>query len=123
MSVCVNWDDCEKVLHHTFYNELRVAPEETAVLATVPPCAGLAYKEKMIQILFETFSVPSVCLVDQAVLALYASGRTTGLVVMVGETSTFAVPIYEGCTLEYAAFSNGVGGRSVTDCMMKVCVN
>eukprot|EP01083_Nonionella_stella_P155645 503051_1 len=82
--IVTNWDDMEKVWHHLFYNELRIAPEEHRVLLTVAPLTPAANKEKLTQIMFETFNVPAMYLANDAVLALYASGRTTGIVLSSG---------------------------------------
>ncbi|KAI8854743.1 hypothetical protein BC829DRAFT_379548 [Chytridium lagenaria] len=83
--IVTNWDDMEKIWHHTFYNELRVAPEE-----------------------------------HPAVLSLYASGRTTGIVLDSGDGVSHTVPIYEGYALPHAILRLDLAGRDLTDYLMKI---
>jgi len=69
--------------------------------------------------MFESFNVPALYLACDAVMSLYASGRTTGIVLDIGNSAR-AVPIYEGHYIPHAVQYGEVGGTDLTDHLMKL---
>ena len=77
-----DWDTMELIWNHTFNNELRVDPEEHGVIMTEPSNNPRQNREKMIQIMFEKFKVPSYFSANTAILSLYAKGSYVLFVVL-----------------------------------------
>lgn len=115
-----NWEDMEKVWRHAFYNELRVDPQCHPVLLTEAPLNPKKNRERMAQVMFESFGVPSMYVAIQAVLSLYASGRTTGVVMDSGDGVSHIVPIYEGFALPHALWRLNLAGRDLTEHLMRL---
>nr|XP_019532457.2 actin-like [Aedes albopictus] len=111
----IDWDAMEKVWHYTLHDRLKVAPEDHPVLLTDVPLNPKAYREKMAQIMFETFSCPAVYMANQAVLSLYAAGRTSGIVLDCGHDVSHIVPVYRGHAVPHAIKRLVFAGRSLTD--------
>jgi len=120
--IVTNWEDMEHIYLHTFDNELGVSPKEHPILLTEIPLnptddnfkKAHANREKMTQMMFDTFEVPKMTVVIDAVLALYAARKTTGVVVHSTNAITQVVPIYEGYAIPHAILNFDVNGGHVT---------
>lgn len=110
-----DWQAMERIWHYIYYNDLRVNPNEHPVMLTEPPLNDKKNKEKMAELMFEQFNVPAMYVSMQAILSLYASGRTTGLVIDAGDGVIHIVPVYEGFAISHAIHRSDIGGRDITN--------
>jgi len=81
--IVTNWDDMERIWHHT-YNEAAGGSRGAPGAVTDSAYRLQLNREKMTQIMFETFNTPAMYVAVQSVLSLYAAGRRTGLVLESG---------------------------------------
>ena len=115
------WDKMELIWNHTLYTDLNSEPKEHFVLLTESPLNPVKDREKMTEIMFGTFDIPGLCVCSSAMLSLYASGRTTGLVIESGKEATHVVPIFKYQPVTHAIQSlNATSGRNLTDYMMQL---
>lgn len=71
-------------------------------------------RDQIAEVFFESIRAPALFFTPPSVLSLYASGRTTGIVLDVGEGVTHAVPVYEGFALTHSVSRSDVAGRDIT---------
>ena len=76
----------------------------------------------MTEIMFETFNTPAMYIASSALLSLYATGRTTGLVIESGDGVSHTVPIYADCSLPHATNRLGFAGCDLTDHLLSLLV-
>lgn len=118
--IVMDWRDMETIWHHMFYDQLRVQPESHPVLLTEAPLNPKANRERMAKIMFEKFQVTGLYISIQAVLSLYAAGRTTGIVLDSGDGVTHTVPIYEGFAIPHGVLRMELAGRDLTEYMLRL---
>ena len=116
-----NWADMEKIWSYVYgKTNLAINSEDHPVLLTEAPLNPRSNREQAAEIFFETFGVPALFVSPQATLSLYASGRTTGVVLDSGDGVTHAVPVYEGYTMPHAITRMDVAGRDVTEQLQRL---
>ncbi|KAI5793149.1 actin family [Geopyxis carbonaria] len=108
------WDDMQHVWDYTFLEKLKIDPAGRKILLTEPPMNPLSNREKMCEVMFERYNFGGVYVAIQAVLALYAQGLSSGVVVDSGDGVTHIVPVYESVVLNHLTRRLNVAGRDVT---------
>jgi actin-like protein 6A len=109
-----NWTQFEALVAHTLQSELQVDSSENGLLYAEPNHNGRAARERLVELFFETFQVPALYLARSAVLAAYASGRTTGIVLDMGHSGISAVPILEGSLVKDKFLRTDIGGAAMS---------
>eukprot|EP00475_Leptophrys_vorax_P023815 TRINITY_DN3274_c0_g1_i1.p1 TRINITY_DN3274_c0_g1~~TRINITY_DN3274_c0_g1_i1.p1 ORF type:complete len:347 (+),score=70.77 TRINITY_DN3274_c0_g1_i1:140-1042(+) len=94
---------------------MNVKPEEHKLCTTEPFMMSATDRAKWLEILIEKFGIESVCSTDSIVTTLFASGRTTGLVVDVGCDTSRIAAIHEGIVLNHAAKKLNLGGKDCSE--------
>jgi len=109
------WNAMEHILEHVYSKaHLNAKADDHPLLLTESPLNPRANREQMAQLFFETFTTPALFVAPPAILSLYASGRTTGVVLDVGEGLTHCIPVYEGYALPHSISRSDIAGRDVT---------
>lgn len=113
--IVTDWNDMEKIWSYIYSkDQLSTFSEEHPVLLTEAPLNPRQNREKSAEIFFESFNVPALFVSMQAVLSLYSTGRTTGVVLDSGDGVTHAVPIYEGFAMPHSIMRVDIAGRDVS---------
>ena len=112
----------EVLLHRTF-NELNINPAEQNIFITEALINSLSNKEKLTEIMFETFDIKTLCIAPQPLLPLYAEDNTTGVVVESGHGLTQIVPIFMGSVMKEGIRSVELAGQDVTNELCKRLAN
>jgi hypothetical protein len=108
------WDDMQHLWDYTFYEKMHLDPTGRKILLTEPPMNPLKNRETMCEVMFERYGFGGVYVAIQAVLALYAQGLSSGVVVDSGDGVTHIVPVYESTVLNHLTRRLDVAGRDVT---------
>ena len=119
-----NFDLFEKVLHHVFYNEIKVAPEMHPLLITEHPLNPKYNREGLLEIAMETYNIPGVHFSIPGVLNYYASVESandeSGLFIDCGSGVTSVVPVYRGEVLANSIVRQNWAGEVCTDRLMQL---
>ena len=114
-----NFDLLESVLHHVFYNELRVAPENHPLLITEHPLNPKSNRETLLEIAMETFNIPGMYISIPGILNYYARAESendgSGIFIDCGSGVTSVVPVYRGEVLTNSIARQNWAGEVCTD--------
>ncbi|RNF14289.1 actin-like protein [Trypanosoma conorhini] len=115
----VSYKGLEHILHDALYAWLPFVPDETPLLWVEPACAPREDRERMCELLFESFDLPLLAMTSAAAATVYSTGRTSGLVLDSGEDCTTVNAVWEGYNLQHAFHSSPIAGRTLTDRLLE----
>ena len=96
-------------------NKMGLSTSEYDIIVNISPIKNEENIRTYGRLFIEELGFKALAMINSSSLSLYATGRTTGLVVQCGETRTYTVPIYEGFPLYHSLNKAKIGGRDLTE--------
>ncbi|XP_075759297.1 actin-like protein 9 [Pelodiscus sinensis] len=121
--IIIDWEAAEVLWRHMFSHDLKVPPEEHALLMSDPPLSPTTNREKMVEVVFESLNSPGMYIAYHSVLSVYAHGKISGLVVDMGYAVTHTVPVLDGYNLPHATERMDIAGSYLTSFLMQLLTN
>ncbi|XP_020854509.1 actin-like protein 10 [Phascolarctos cinereus] len=112
--VIVDWESMESLWRHLFACGLKTSPKNWPVLMSDSPTSLPKNREKVAELMFETFSVPAFHMASTGLLALCSGGSLSGLAVEAGAGVCHATPIYAGHMWHKATFRLDMAGAALS---------
>lgn len=111
----VDFQNYLSFLDKNFKNELRVKPEEHSLVLTETTGTSSEERQKLTQIVFETFGILNFFIANDNLATLHASGETNGIVVNVGEDHSSCTPIINGKIISKGIILGSIAGKQISD--------
>ncbi|KAK7197903.1 actin-like protein [Novymonas esmeraldas] len=110
-----DYDALERLLFCTLVEDAGITPDTSPFLFLEPADQSRRDRERLCELLFESFNMPLAGLLTNTAATLYASGRTSGLALDSGAGRTCVAAVEEGYTLAHSVRSSIVAGDTLTD--------
>ncbi|XP_052272204.1 actin-3-like isoform X2 [Dreissena polymorpha] len=115
-----DWEAMVDMLELTFKDRLAVDPKDHPILITESPVNPAYLREKLTEIMFETFGTPGLYVKDTSVLSLFSVGLDNGIVVESGHASTYTSVVHDGVVLRNTIPKTFYSGNDVTKYVMRM---
>jgi actin len=115
-----DWNALKAILDYCFKSELHRNPKDHSILLSVQSHLSKSILLSLSKLLFQSFQIPSLLLVNSAVLSLFSTGRTSGIVLEIGESCTVITPIFEGFPIKHAILTSLSGGADITKSLVNL---
>lgn len=114
-----DWEQMGFVWQH-IYDQLALNPSSCAALVTEPPNCSVAHRNKLAESFLEGFQVQELNMSVTGLMAIYGTGKTTGMVVDIGEGVTQCVPVFDGYLETASLKRSDFGGQEVQMYLQKI---
>jgi actin-related protein 2 len=110
-----NWEDEKLLLDYLWHEKLKIDPTDHLVSIAEAPLSKLDDRKLVLEIFYETFGFEALQIAPQSLLALYAQGLVTGIVVDSGDDVTTVTPVFENYLLAELITRTKIAGRRLTE--------
>ena len=111
----MDFDVLEELLEKLVGKHLQLNAQDTPLIFTENSIHQKELRLKLTEHLFEKFRLPAIFFCKDSVLASFACGRSTALVLDIGNEQTLASPVHDGYTLQKCVLKHDLGGQTISN--------